>query len=166
MSCSTLLKVYRTKCTWDLELPNSHGTWPFVADYLSQKYAGSKPFGYTREDLEVADRLVFDRKGEMSERVAWFLCWDRSLIRREHVPLCAKALRVFYLDTLTFRPDSYVNHWPTIAGWFATVKLDRRCLGLALNTTSCADVWDAYPKLYSSDEPIQHTSDLLFGEVR
>lgn len=163
MSTATLLKVYRTKCSWDLELPNSHGTWPFVVDYLAQKYAGAKPFGYHREDLAVVDRLVWERTGELSERVAWFLCWDRALIKAEHVQLCVGPLRKFFLDTLNFRPDSYVNHWPTIAGWFATVKLDHRCIGLALNTTSCADVWDDYPKLYSTNEPIQYTSDLIFG---
>lgn len=164
MSYSTLLKVYRSKCRWDLELPNSHGTFPAAEDYLCNKYVpGSKPWLFDRVALKHIDQLFLNGKLDLSDAVAHFFIWDRALIKREHVPLCVEPLKIFAKNVSEFRGPEYVNHWPTIAKWIAEVKLDRRCLGVALNTTSCADVWDYYPQIYSTDEPIQYTSDLIFG---
>lgn len=163
MSRATLLRVYKTKARWDLELGNAWGGAWALWEYLYKKhFPSSKEKFLDTKELSKIDDIVDDDSQPLSERVGLFLTFDRALIKREHVELCVGPLRELASAITAARDPSYVNHWPAIAEWVASVKLPKNALGIAMNVTSVVDVWDDYPKLLRGDSPILSTSDSIF----
>lgn len=165
MSRSTLLRVYKSKACWDVELSNGHGTAPVLWDYLQQKYLpeGQSWITSCREVWK-----LFDSPG-VSERhkLGLLLTFDRSVLLKKHLLRSVAPLKELAAEMTGFcSAKQWVNHWPAVASFVEAMaaKKDYRMIGIAINCTSVADVWDDYPLSLSGKNSIKCDSGDLFKD--
>lgn len=168
MSRSTLLQVYKSKATWDVELVNSYGTGSVLWQFLWETYLqaeGPYPF-FDDAKLKKLWRLYKNPEVPLPLRVAHFFTFDRTVWLSKYILKAAPLVReAADIISRYCTVKSYANHWPAIADYFEKVgkKHDARMIGIALNCTSVADVWDDYGR--NGDRLIKATSDDFWAET-
>lgn len=149
MSTASLLTVFKTKVSWDVELRNAHGAAPCLWAYLCEKYFPGEASWVVNEQV-LADlfALLNTDKLQPEERVGLALTADRGVIPKEYLSSAAKLINRLAEDITKWRGPEFVNHWPAIASFIerAATKIDGRAIGVAMNATSVGDTWDGYPK--------------------
>lgn len=171
MSRACLLKVYKSKASWELELANSHGGAAVLWNYLWKIYCSDgfeKSWFMAEGQLDRLDKILDDPKTPLHHKAGLILTYDRSVILKEHLLILSTEFQKLASEMCGFcAPEHFVNHWPEIARWITDMAMkdhDHRLIGIALNATSVADVWDDYPKPLRTT-PIMCTSALLFPEL-
>lgn len=182
MSRSTLLKVYKTKAIWDVELHNSHGTCPILWDFFFEKHCWDgngwaqdsygqggastflRPFAiyHKKKDFDSIFSKLQDFSIPLHHRAGLFLTCDRVILEKKHLPLLIEPFKTLAIEMRGYAKPGYSNHWEAIAEYVASQARegDSRMLGIALSGTSVSDVWDNYP----DDVGVKGTSSELFND--
>lgn len=94
MSCSTLLRVYKTKALWDVELRNSWGTGPACWDYLMSIYMPDfKGYPLADEPMNKLYELLQKEDTPLHHKVALLWCGSKCLLLKEHLPEVVKCYK-------------------------------------------------------------------------
>jgi hypothetical protein len=160
MSYTSLYEIYKTKKLITKEFDNGYGSAPPVWDYLCSHYLNVESIHmlFNKQPLW---NLIRDTTVPLSIRLCHAFTFDYAIVSPEHFPLMSEACADMQHILKTWPAwTNNVTHWGLFSEFFKTLKVNKRCLGIGMQVTSCSDVWDEYPK-YGKDRMFNCVEEVL-----
>lgn len=144
MSYTTMYLVYKTKVSEVAEFNNSWGSLPALWKLIEIETGVKSPLcAFDNQDGSKFYNLYKRKDLKFSHRLCFLMTMDGAMIETDKLREASECYKEVHRDIITSGGYTW-SHYEAMGEnllQLSNIKIDSRCIGVAVNNTSVSDCW-------------------------